>query len=139
MAEITLNWVKGLEFAVHTERGAHLVTKSPKDEGAPGISPMQLVLVGLAGCTSMDVLYLLKKMRNEVESMEIEVESERAPEHPKVYTHIRLHLNVKGQVKEQDLKKAIDLSKDKYCPAGAMLAKTATIDYTYEILGNSSP
>ena len=138
MVDIKLNWVRGLEFTVNTPQGATMVTKSAKDDGPPGISPMQLILVGLAGCTSMDVAYLLKKMRNEIESMEVVVESERAPEHPKVYTHIRLHMKVQGNVKEQDLKKAMDLSKDRYCSAGAMLEKTAKIVYTYEIIDDRS-
>jgi putative redox protein len=138
MADITLNWVKGLEFSVETTTGATLVTKSPKDEGPPGISPMQLLLVGLAGCTAMDITYLLKKMRNQLESMNVEIESERASDHPKVYTHIRLHFRVKGNINEQDLNKAIDLSKSKYCSAGAMFEKTANIAYTYEIVPTSS-
>ncbi len=138
MADIKLSWVQGLEFTVHTATGATLVTKSPKDEGPPGISPMQLLLVALAGCTAMDVVALLRKMRNELESTEVEVEAAKAPEHPKVYTDIRLHFTVKGKVRKKDLERAMELSRTKYCSVGAMLEKTARITYTYELLGGDS-
>jgi putative redox protein len=108
------------------------------DDGPPGISPMQLLLISLAACTAMDTVSILEKMRSDLESMEVRIDSERAPEHPKVYTRITLHFAVSGEIPEKDLRKAMNLSKERYCSVGAMLEKTAAIEYTYQIGSDGS-
>ena len=98
-----------------------------------GPTPMQTVLLALAGCTGMDVVSILEKMRTPLEGLKIEVNGERATEHPKVFTRIHLRYVVRGAgLREEDVRKAIDLSQEKYCSVSAMLRATATI--TYEVL-----
>lgn len=99
-----------------------------------GARPMQLVLMALGGCTSMDVLSILKKMREEVKSYKVTVEAERATEHPMVFTKINVHYILEGNLKIENVEKAINLSMDKYCSVTHMLNKTATITHSFEII-----
>jgi putative redox protein len=94
-----------------------------------------LLLLGVAGCTAMDVVHILKnRMRRSVTGLRIEVEAEQAPEHPKVYTRIELKYLVKGRgLKEKDVRRAIELSETQFCSAAVMLGKTAEIVTSYEI------
>jgi putative redox protein len=109
-------------------------------DGSPGIGgenlgarPMQLILMGLGGCTSMDVLSMLKKMREEVKSYKVIVNADRAAEHPMVFTSIHVHFIFEGNLKKENVEKAIQLSMDKYCSVTHMLNKTATITHSFEI------
>lgn len=102
-----------------------------------GARPMQLVLMALGGCTSMDVLSMLKKMREEVKSYKVLVDGERATEHPMVFTRIHVHFILEGHLKKDNVQKAIDLSMDKYCSVTHMLNKTAAITHSFEIVSNS--
>ena len=99
-----------------------------------GARPMQLVLMALGGCTSMDVLSMLQKMREEVKSYKVTVEAERATEHPMVFTKIHVHYIFEGKLKKENVQKAIDLSTDKYCSVTHMLNKTAVITHSFEIV-----
>jgi len=99
-----------------------------------GVRPMELLLMGLAGCTGMDVMSILDKMRVPYRDFRIEIEAERSDTHPKVYTKINLKYIVYGDVPEDKFVSAIDLSKTKYCSAMAMLSKAAEIDTSYEIV-----
>lgn len=99
-----------------------------------GARPMQMVLMALGGCTSMDMLSILKKMREEVKAYKVNVEAERATEHPMVFTKIHIHYTLEGNLKKENVEKAIALSMDKYCSVSHMLNKTATITHSYEIL-----
>ncbi len=99
-----------------------------------GARPMQLILMGLGGCTSMDMLSVLKKMREEVKSYKVTVDAERATEHPMVFTKIHVHYILEGKLKKENVEKAIALSMDKYCSVTHMLNKTATITHSYEII-----
>lgn len=98
-----------------------------------GARPMQLVLMALGGCTSMDVLSMLKKMREEVKGYKVIVNAERASEHPMVFTKIHIHFILEGNLKRENVEKAIQLSMDKYCSVTHMLNKTAVITHDYEI------
>ena len=98
-----------------------------------GARPMQLVLMALGGCTSMDMLSMLKKMREEVKSYKVSVDAERATEHPMVFTKIHIHYTLEGKLKKENVEKAIALSMDKYCSVTHMLNSTATITHSYEI------
>ncbi|HNE50370.1 MAG TPA: OsmC family protein [Chitinophagales bacterium] len=99
-----------------------------------GARPMQLILMGLGGCTSMDVLSILKKMREEVKSYKVTVDAERATDHPMVFTKIHVHYILEGDLKKENVEKAIALSMDKYCSVTHMLNKTAVITHSYELI-----
>jgi len=104
-------------------------TSVNSDGSAAGTSPMELVLIGLAGCTAMDVESILKKKRAELRKLELEVTAERAAEHPKVFTEIRIVYIIHGNVRQSDAEHAVALSHEKYCSAaGSLKAKI-----TYEI------
>ncbi len=98
------------------------------------MSPMKALLASLGGCTGIDVLMILKKMREEVKEVNLYIDYERAKDYPQVYTKINLKYVVVGNVKEESVKKAIKLSEEKYCSVSAMLSKTAEITRSYEIV-----
>ncbi len=99
-----------------------------------GTRPMQLVLMALGGCTSMDVLSMLKKMREDVKSYKVTVDAERATEHPMVFTKAHIHYVLQGNLKKENVERAIQLSMDKYCSVTHILNKTATITHSFEII-----
>lgn len=100
-----------------------------------GFRPMELMLLSLAGCTGMDVISILRKKRQEVSGFRVEVDAERAQEHPKVFTDIRIHYIVEGKdVDPKAVERSIELSETKYCPAQAMLVQAVPITHTYEVV-----
>jgi len=99
-----------------------------------GARPMQLVLMALGGCTSMDMLSMLAKMREQVKAYKVTVNAERATEHPMVFTKIHIHYILEGNLKKENVEKAINLSMDKYCSVTHMLNKTAVITHSFEII-----
>jgi putative redox protein len=100
-----------------------------------GFRPMELMLVSLGGCTAMDVISILRKKRQNVTAFRVEIEGERAEEHPKVFTAIHVHYIVHGKgVDPKAVMRSIELSETKYCPAQAMLVKAVPITHTYEIV-----
>lgn len=115
----------------------HAVVMDVKPEhGGDGAaaSPMEMVLMGLAGCSGIDVVSIIQKKRLDLHHMEIFLEAERAEEHPKVFTKINLKFVFKGEgLTEKALEDAVRLSIDKYCSVAGMLNKTATIDWAVEI------
>jgi putative redox protein len=108
------------------------VLDAAKEKTAP--SPMELVLIGLCGCTATDVVSILRKKREPFTSLEVRAEAERAAEPPTVYTSIKLTYRVGGQVSKKGMEDAVRLSKEKYCSVSAMLQKTAEITATIEYL-----
>lgn len=100
-----------------------------------GVSPVELVLTALGGCTGMDVISILRKKQEQVTGFEVIVDGERANEHPKVYTTITVHFVITGHgIKPASVERAIELSRDKYCSVSAMLRPKVSISYTYEII-----
>ncbi len=100
-----------------------------------GVRPMEMLLMGLGGCTAMDVLSILRKQRQDVTDCVIEVEGERGDEHPKIFTKIHVHFIITGNnLKESSVKRAVDLSAEKYCSVSAMLDKAAEITHDYEVV-----
>ena len=100
-----------------------------------GVRPMEMLLLGVAGCTMIDVVTTLKKMRQELTHCETKVNAERANDHPKVFTDIHIQFLVKGNdLDSKKVEKAITLSAEKYCSASIMLGKTASISHDFEIL-----
>ena len=95
-------------------------------------TPMELVLIGLCGCTASDVVGILRKKREPFTGLEVVAQAERADDHPKVYTHIKLVYRVRGKVSHKAMEDAVRLSKEKYCSVSAMLEKTATIEFEIE-------
>lgn len=99
-----------------------------------GLRPMELIAIGLAGCTAMDVISILGKKRQEVSAFETLVHAERASEHPKIFTHVTIEYLVEGHnIDPAAVERAIELSAKKYCPAQAMLEKAFTIEHKYKI------
>ncbi len=111
-------------------------------DGAPeaggqnlGVRPMEMVLLGLGGCTAFDVIEILRKGRQNIEDCVVELEARRAEDMPKVFTHIHAHFVITGcGLDESKVARAIQLSAEKYCSASAMLGKTAEITHDFEIL-----
>jgi len=111
----------------------NILPEEERREGGP--RPMELLLIGLAGCTSMDVISILQKKRQSLTGLQTKVIAERAEEHPKVYTKIHVEYVVTGKgVKPEAVERAIELSETKYCSAMAMLRQTAEITNSYRIV-----
>jgi putative redox protein len=140
MAEVktaSVKWVSGLEFETTTGSGHRGVIDVSEKAGGKnhGPSPMELLLVGMAGCTAMDIVDILRKKRQQVSGLEVRVEGKRAETHPMVYTDIDVVYVVRGKdISARAVEDAIRLSEDKYCSAGVMMRKTANIKSRYEIV-----
>jgi putative redox protein len=103
-----------------------------------GARPMELLLIGLGGCTGMDVVSILRKMRIEFESLSIELKAEKNDEHPKVYTKIEMKYVITGSdIPEDKFLRAIELSQERYCSVSAMLRKTAEFQIAHEIISRN--
>ncbi|MGB8656572.1 MAG: OsmC family protein [Candidatus Zixiibacteriota bacterium] len=136
----SLSWKEKLSFEVHTESGHTILLDAKPEVGGEGTgpSPMELVLVSLAGCTAMDVVSVLKKKRVDLRNLTIRVSGERASEHPKYFTRIDVQYDLEGKgIREDDVKQAVDLSKDKYCSVAAMLREKSAISYRWNIVNTS--
>lgn len=123
-------WLSHDRFVAHATSGHALVMDAGKDK--LGCSPVELVLIGLCGCTASDVVNILRKKREPLSGLEVRAEAERAPEPPMVYTAIRLVYRVTGKVSRKAMEDAVRLSKDKYCSVSAMLHQTAKITFEIE-------
>jgi putative redox protein len=134
-AQVT--WVEGMQFVGEADSGHAIVLDSRESVGGrnTGARPMELLLIGLAGCTAMDVKFILERRREQVTGVQVKVEAERADKHPKVYNQIKLQFIVRGRdLSEKAVVDTIEQSQNKYCSATAMLGKTADISYTYQII-----
>ena len=117
--------------------GHAVVMDGPPEHGGQniGIRPMEMLLLGMGGCTQFDVMLILRKARQAVSDCVVQLEAERASEDPKVFTRIHAHFVVKGRdLSDKQVARAIRLSAEKYCSASIMLAKTATVTHDYEII-----
>jgi len=133
MNEARVTWVNEMQFLAETGSGHALALESGGKNRAP--SPMEMLLVGLGGCTAVDVVHILKRMRQPVTGVEVYVKGKRADEHPKVYTDIQLEYVVTGRgLSEEKVHRAVEMSETTYCSALAMLSKTATTTRTIRIL-----
>src|SRR5215212_155980 len=128
---------EGMSFIGRTGSGFSLVMDSTPDAGGQerGPCPMELVLVSLAGCTGMDVIAMLRKMRQDVTGYEVRVRGdERSPDHPRVYTRITVEHVFRGRyLAEANVARAVELSATRYCPVSAMLGESADVRHTYRI------
>ncbi len=134
---IVLNWKGNFRFEAKTQNGLTVNFDAPSKYGGEDTAPtpMETVLASLAGCTSFDVVNILKKKRQIITDYRVVVEAERSPEPPEVFTKIHIKYIVKGKSLSKDaIERAIQLSHGKYCSVGAMLKKTAEITTSYEIV-----
>jgi len=129
MIEARTTWIAEQQFE-GVAKSQHKVLVD--GDSKVGNSPMELVLIGLCGCTGYDVASILRKKREPFTSLEVRAEAERAPSPPTVYTEIRLIYRVGGKVSNKAVEDAVRLSEEKYCSVAAMLNKTAKISYTIE-------
>ena len=132
-----VKWVGERSFLGEAGSGHTIALGRPQGEGsiAPGPSPMELMLIGTAGCSAFDVVHILEKGREAVEGCVAELEAERAAEVPKVFTRIHVHFVVTGRgLNREKVARAIQLSAEKYCSASLMLQKTAEITHDFEIV-----
>jgi len=129
MGKTIITLVEGMQFVGKGERGhGVLMDASPKGGGSDSAAtPLEAFLCALGGCTGMDVISILRKMKTEPSSLRIEIQDERASEYPKVITKLHIIYRVTGAVPEVNLKKAIDLSLSKYCPITNTIAGVAEI------------
>jgi putative redox protein len=128
--------VEGMTFVAESGSGHAVVIDAAPDVGGRdlGARPMELVLMGTGACSAIDVVHILRKARQPITDCVVELDSERAPEDPKVFTRIHLHYVVTGKaLSTAQVERAIKLSKDKYCSATIMLAKTAEITFDFEV------
>lgn len=141
--ECTVRWTgpSGMGFIAETGSG-HLATMDGAIEGgghnrAP--RPLELLLAGTGGCTAYDVVLILKRGRHEVSGCDVELQADRAETEPKVFTKIHMNYVVRGRaLKSAAVERAVALSHEKYCSASAMLAKTAVITYSIEVIDEAA-
>ncbi|MES9968899.1 MAG: OsmC family protein [Candidatus Thiodiazotropha sp.] len=129
-------WVEDSVMMGESGSGHGVVMDGPPEHGGRnlGIRPMEMLLLGMGGCTEFDVLSILKKSRQQVSRCVVELEAERSDQDPKVFTRIHAHFIVTGKgLSEKHVARAISLSAEKYCSASLMLAKSAEITHDYEI------
>ena len=132
----SVKWLDHMSFVGESGSGHSVVMDGAPEAGGRnlGVRPMEMVLLGLGGCTAFDVISILRKSRQQVVDCEVELEAERAEDIPKVFTKIHLHFIVSGKdLDPNKVAKAVALSADKYCSASRMLEKTATITHDFEV------
>ncbi len=132
-----VKWVEDATFLGESGSGHTLVMDGPPDHGGRnlGVRPMEMLLLGMGGCTAFDVMLILKKSRQPVSDCEILLSADRADTEPKVFTRIHVHFIVSGQgLKEKQVARAVSLSAEKYCSASIMLGRAGVeISHDYEI------
>lgn len=133
----TIDWTGNASFTATSGSGHSVQLDGPPDHGGQNLGPrpMEMLLMGLGGCSAFDVMSILKKSRQDVTACHAELEAERADSVPAVFTRIHLHFVVTGHnLKENLVKRAVSLSAEKYCSASIMLEKAGVeISHTYEI------
>ncbi len=136
--ECTVHWTgNGMSFLAESESGHLLTMDGAPDGGGRNLAPrpMEVVLAGTGGCTAYDVVLILKRGRHDVRGCEVKLSAERATDDPKVFTRIGMHFVVRGRgLSREAVERAVRLSHDKYCSATAMLARTAEISTSFEIV-----
>ena len=126
-----VTWDGGRRFVSATPDGRTAAFDVPVEKGGTGTapSPMEMLLHAHAACSAVDVVAILEKMRVPAESLRVEIDADRADDHPKVFTKIRMRFVVTGDVPEKKLARAVKLSAQTFCSVGAMLGETAEIEH----------
>ncbi|TXH69723.1 MAG: OsmC family protein [Thiothrix sp.] len=132
-----VKWLDHMSFVGESGSGHSVVMDGAPEAGGRnlGLRPMEMLLLGLGGCSSFDVVMILQKSRQAITDCEVLLEAERANEDPKVFTRIHMHFIVKGHHLSADkVERAVKLSAEKYCSASMMLGKTAEITHDFDIM-----
>lgn len=138
-----VKWVDGAMMVGESGSGHAIVMDGAPEYGGRdmGVRPMEMLLLGLGGCTEFDVVHILRRGRHEISSCEVEIEAQRAEKDPKVFTKIHVHFKVSGPgLTDKIVSRAVKLSAEKFCSASLMLGKAAEITHDFEIIqgGNSA-
>lgn len=140
--QVRVKWLDGMAFVGETGTGHAVVMDGAPDLGGRNLGPrpMELLLVGLGGCTGFDVIAILKKARQPVLDCEVIVEAKRSEKVPKVFTEIAVHFRVYGEgLSEKHVARAVELSANRYCSASIMLGATAKITHDFAIFEGPAP
>ena len=131
-----IKWMQDVSFKGSSDSGHEVILDGPKELGGKdlGMRPMEMMLIGMGGCTSFDVVTILKRSRQEITGCIAEIEATRADEIPKVFTSIHIHFLIKGiDLQEKAVQRAVELSANKYCSASIMLGKSVKITHDFVI------
>lgn len=132
-----IKWIEGVSFAGQSESGHTVVMDGPPDAGGKnlGVRPMEMLLLGMGGCTAFDVVHILRKSRQPVTDCVAEIDADRANTDPKVFTRIHVHFIITGKgLDPKRVEQAVKLSAEKYCSASIMLGKVAEVTHDFEIV-----
>lgn len=132
-----ITWQEGVSFLGQAGSGHSVLMDGAPEAGGKnlGSRPMEMILMGLGGCTAFDVVHILRKGRQVITGCQVEMDAQRATEDPKVFTHIHLHFIITGKnLDPRHIERAISLSAEKYCSASMMLKATVDITHDYEII-----
>ena len=135
-----VKWIENVCFIGESESNHSVILDGPEELGGRklGMRPMEMLLIGMGGCTSFDVVTILKKSRQAISDCYAEIQAERAEKIPKVFTKIHIHFVLKGKDLDKDqIERAIKLSAEKYCSASIMLSKSVEITHDFEIKENT--
>ncbi|MEQ1531724.1 MAG: OsmC family protein [Methylococcales bacterium] len=135
--QATVKWVDGMMFLGESGSGHTVVMDGPPDHGGRnmGIRPMEMLLLGVGGCSSFDVVQILQKGRNDLVSCKVDISAERVDAIPSVFSKIHLHFVVSGhELKASAVERAVKLSAEKYCSASIMLSKAVEITHDFEVI-----
>ncbi len=132
-----VKWLDNMTFVGESGSGHSVVMDGAADSGGRNLAarPMEMVLMGMGGCTAFDVVMILKKARQPIDDCIVELTAERSEEIPKIFTRIHVHYVVKGVgLSEKQVEKAVNLTAEKYCSVSIMLAATAEVSHDFEII-----
>jgi putative redox protein len=133
MQTASVAWIGEQKFAATSPSGHAMIFDSDRASNK-GPGPMEMLLMALGACTATDVVIILQKKRQKLEALEVICSGERAPEPPEVWTKLEVLYRLRGKLDERAVKRAIELSEEKYCSVSTTLRKTATLRWRYEIL-----
>jgi len=137
MSGAKVTYISGMQFVGEADSGHAIVMDGPAETGGKntGLRPMELLLVGLGGCTGMDVVSILKKKKQAISGIEINVNGDKAEHYPQKFNAIDIKFVIRGKnISEEAVRRAIQLSMEKYCSVKATLEGSASIDYTFTII-----
>jgi putative redox protein len=132
-----VKWLDNMSFVGESESGHSVVMDGPPDSGGRnlGVRPMEMVLLGMGGCTAFDTVLILQRQRQSISDVHVELSAERADEVPKVFTRIHVHYIVKGKaLDEKKVARAVEMTAEKYCSVSIMLAKSVDVTHDFEII-----
>lgn len=133
----TVKWLDNMSFVGESETGHSVVMDGPPDSGGRnmGVRPMEMVLLGMGGCTAFDLVLILQRQRQQVIDCRVELDADRADDVPKVFTRIHVHYVVTGKgLDDKKVARAVEMTAEKYCSVSIMLAQSVDITHDYEII-----